>query len=254
MRFVRRLLLPSAAKVNCSSFFHLVHSLVYTLPSSAQSSSGNVNSAEPNQVNQPPDHLRRWTKDHPLDNIVGNPSRLVSTRKQLASDALGAVSIWKLSKVEPKNFQNGRDRKTAEFNPCKKKSQNLIILKDLQEEVLCQSEPEGFEDQENPTHVYRLKKALYGLKQAPKAWYDTLSKFLLANNFFKGAVDPTESLECLKDVRITAGNTNVPTQPPTKNNEQIEPPLSVVNNLEKQLQFNAQKIQRTPSFRYQWTS
>ncbi|GJZ69389.1 retrovirus-related pol polyprotein from transposon TNT 1-94 [Tanacetum coccineum] len=26
---------------------------------------------------------------------------------------------------------------------------------------------------------------------APKAWYDTLSKFLLANNFFKGAVDPT---------------------------------------------------------------
>ncbi|GJW28741.1 retrovirus-related pol polyprotein from transposon TNT 1-94 [Tanacetum coccineum] len=49
----------------------------------------------------------------------------------------------------------------------------------------------GFEDQDNPTHVYRLKKALYGLKQAPRAWYDTLSKFLLANNFFKGVVDPT---------------------------------------------------------------
>ncbi|GJU46325.1 integrase, catalytic region, zinc finger, CCHC-type containing protein [Tanacetum coccineum] len=48
-----------------------------------------------------------------------------------------------------------------------------------------------FEDQDNPTHVYRLKKALYGLQQAPRAWYDTLSKFLLANNFFKGAVDPT---------------------------------------------------------------
>ncbi|GJS17683.1 retrovirus-related pol polyprotein from transposon TNT 1-94 [Tanacetum coccineum] len=43
--------------------------------SSAQSSSGNVNAAEPNQVNYPPDHIRRWTKDHPLDNIVGNPSR-----------------------------------------------------------------------------------------------------------------------------------------------------------------------------------
>ncbi|GKA48462.1 retrovirus-related pol polyprotein from transposon TNT 1-94 [Tanacetum coccineum] len=61
---------------------------------------------------------------------------------------------------------------------------------DLQEEVFV-SQPEGFEDQENPTHVYRLKKALYGLKQAPRAWYDTLLKFLLANNFFKGAVDPT---------------------------------------------------------------
>ncbi|GJZ70909.1 retrovirus-related pol polyprotein from transposon TNT 1-94, partial [Tanacetum coccineum] len=47
---------------------------------------------------------------------------------------------------------------------------------DLQEEVFV-SQPEGFEDQDNPTHVYRLKKALYGLKQAPRAWYDTLSKF-----------------------------------------------------------------------------
>ncbi|GJY83235.1 retrovirus-related pol polyprotein from transposon TNT 1-94 [Tanacetum coccineum] len=68
--------------------------------------------------------------------------------------------------------------------------QNLFLNGDLQEEVFV-SQPEGFEDQDNPTHVYRLKKALYGLKQAPRAWYDTLSKFLLANNFFKGAVDPT---------------------------------------------------------------
>nr|GEX21768.1 hypothetical protein [Tanacetum cinerariifolium] len=52
-------------------------------------------------------------------------------------------------------------------------------------------QPEGFVDPDHPTHVYRLKKALYGLKQAPRAWYDTLSKFLLDNNFSKGAVDPT---------------------------------------------------------------
>nr|GFA83740.1 retrovirus-related Pol polyprotein from transposon TNT 1-94 [Tanacetum cinerariifolium] len=44
---------------------------------------------------------------------------------------------------------------------------------------------------DHPTHVYRLKKALYGLKQALRAWYDTLSRFLLDNNFSKGAVDPT---------------------------------------------------------------
>ncbi|GJT37665.1 retrovirus-related pol polyprotein from transposon TNT 1-94 [Tanacetum coccineum] len=61
---------------------------------------------------------------------------------------------------------------------------------DLQEEVFV-SQPKGFEDPNNPTHVYHLKKALYGLKQAPRAWYDTLSKFLMANKFFKGAVDPT---------------------------------------------------------------
>nr|GFC57476.1 putative RNA-directed DNA polymerase [Tanacetum cinerariifolium] len=52
-------------------------------------------------------------------------------------------------------------------------------------------QPEGFVDPDHPTHVYRLKKTLYGLKQAPRAWYDTLSRFLLDNNFSKGAVDPT---------------------------------------------------------------
>ncbi|GJX28193.1 retrovirus-related pol polyprotein from transposon TNT 1-94 [Tanacetum coccineum] len=33
------------------------------------------------------------------------------------------------------------------------------------------------------------KKAFYGLKQAPRAWYDLLSKFLLSQQFIKGAVD-----------------------------------------------------------------
>ncbi|GKA42544.1 hypothetical protein Tco_0735204 [Tanacetum coccineum] len=57
-------------------------------PGFAQSSSWDVSIVEPNQVTQPSDHLRKWSKYHPLDNIVGNPSRPISTRKQLASDAL----------------------------------------------------------------------------------------------------------------------------------------------------------------------
>nr|GEY39964.1 retrovirus-related Pol polyprotein from transposon TNT 1-94 [Tanacetum cinerariifolium] len=56
---------------------------------------------------------------------------------------------------------------------------------ELKEEVYV-SQPEGFVDPDHLTHVYRLKKALYGLKQAPRAWYDTLSRFLLDNNFSKG--------------------------------------------------------------------
>nr|GEZ29872.1 retrovirus-related Pol polyprotein from transposon TNT 1-94 [Tanacetum cinerariifolium] len=55
---------------------------------------------------------------------------------------------------------------------------------ELKEEVYV-SQPEGFVDPEHPTHVYRLKKALYGLKHAPRAWYDTLSRFLLDNKFSK---------------------------------------------------------------------
>ncbi|GJU60118.1 retrovirus-related pol polyprotein from transposon TNT 1-94 [Tanacetum coccineum] len=58
-------------------------------------------------------------------------------------------------------------------------------------EVVYVSQPEGFVDPDQPTHVYRLKKALYGLKQAPRAWYDKLSRFLMSTGFSKGVVDPT---------------------------------------------------------------
>ncbi|GKE64315.1 integrase, catalytic region, zinc finger, CCHC-type containing protein [Tanacetum coccineum] len=64
-----------------------------------------VTIAEPNQVNQPPAHLKKWSKDHPLDNIVGNPFGPESTKKQLASDALWCCFHTELSKVEPKNFK-----------------------------------------------------------------------------------------------------------------------------------------------------
>ncbi|GKB31763.1 reverse transcriptase domain-containing protein [Tanacetum coccineum] len=48
-----------------------------------------------------------------------------------------------------------------------------------------------YQKDNHPKHVYRLKKALYGLKQDPRAWYNTLSRFLLDNKFSKGVVDPT---------------------------------------------------------------
>ncbi|GKD03488.1 retrovirus-related pol polyprotein from transposon TNT 1-94 [Tanacetum coccineum] len=44
--------------------------------------------------------------DHPLDNVIGNPSRPVSTRKQLATDALWCLYNSVLSKFEPKNFKS----------------------------------------------------------------------------------------------------------------------------------------------------
>nr|GEW62363.1 retrovirus-related Pol polyprotein from transposon TNT 1-94 [Tanacetum cinerariifolium] len=61
---------------------------------------------------------------------------------------------------------------------------------ELKEEVYI-SQPEGFVDQDNPSHVYKLKKALYSLKQAPRAWYDMLSSFLISQQFSKWVVDPT---------------------------------------------------------------
>ncbi|GKE14608.1 hypothetical protein Tco_1422185 [Tanacetum coccineum] len=78
-------------------------------PNSEESSSGDVSSADSNQVIQPHNHLGKWSKDHPIDNIIGNPSCLVSTRKQLATDALWCLYNSVLSKVKPKNDKTGMD-------------------------------------------------------------------------------------------------------------------------------------------------
>ncbi|GKA66015.1 retrovirus-related pol polyprotein from transposon TNT 1-94 [Tanacetum coccineum] len=75
-------------------------------PSYEESSSGDLSSAESPYVSQTLHHLRKWSKDHPLDNIIGNPSRPVSTRKQLATDALWCLYNSVLSKVELKNFKS----------------------------------------------------------------------------------------------------------------------------------------------------
>ncbi|GKD99141.1 putative ribonuclease H-like domain-containing protein [Tanacetum coccineum] len=60
----------------------------------------------------------------------------------------------------------------------------------IEEEVyVCQ--PPGFEDTHFPDKVYKVEKALYGLHQAPRAWYETLSTYLLENRFRRGTIDKT---------------------------------------------------------------
>ncbi|GKB84410.1 retrovirus-related pol polyprotein from transposon TNT 1-94, partial [Tanacetum coccineum] len=241
--------------------------------STSQGSSSNVR-----QTHTPFEHLGRWTKDHPIANVIGDPSRSVSTRKQLQTDAMWCYFDAFLTSVEPKNFKQAMTEpswidamqeeiheferlqvwelvpcpdkvlliklkwiykvKTDEFGGVLKNKarlvaqgfrqeegidfeesfapvarieairifvanaahKNMMIYQmdvktaflngELKEEVYI-SQPEGFVDQDNPSHVYKLKKALYGLKQAPRAWYDMLSSFLISQHFSKGAVDPT---------------------------------------------------------------
>ncbi|GJT80532.1 retrovirus-related pol polyprotein from transposon TNT 1-94 [Tanacetum coccineum] len=55
----------------------------------------------------------------------------------------------------------------------------------ISKEVYVQ-QPLGFESSEFPNHVCKLDKSLYVLKQAPRAWYETLSKFLIHHKFVRG--------------------------------------------------------------------
>ncbi|GJZ12436.1 putative ribonuclease H-like domain-containing protein [Tanacetum coccineum] len=60
----------------------------------------------------------------------------------------------------------------------------------IDEEVYV-SQPPGFLDPKYPQKVYKVVKALYGLHQAPRAWYATLSSFLLKNGYRRGTIDKT---------------------------------------------------------------
>ncbi|GJU77011.1 putative ribonuclease H-like domain-containing protein [Tanacetum coccineum] len=67
---------------------------------------------------------------------------------------------------------------------------NAFLYGTIKEEVyVCQ--PLGFEDPQFPDKVYKVEKALYGLHQAPRAWYETLSTYLLENGFRRGTIDKT---------------------------------------------------------------
>ncbi|GJR32785.1 retrovirus-related pol polyprotein from transposon TNT 1-94 [Tanacetum coccineum] len=175
-------------------------------------------------IHTPFELLGRWTKDHPIENVIEDPSRSISTRKQLETDAMWCYFDAFLTLIEPKNFKqvmtepswidamqeeiheferlqvwelvlcpdkvmliklNGFIRQEdgidfeESFSPVARieairifianaANKNMTIFQmdvktaflngELKEEVHV-SQPEGFVDQDNPSHVYKLKKA-----------------------------------------------------------------------------------------------
>ncbi|GJW42675.1 putative ribonuclease H-like domain-containing protein [Tanacetum coccineum] len=69
-------------------------------------------------------------------------------------------------------------------------AKSAFLYGKIKEEVyVCQ--PPGFEDPNFPNKVYEVENALYGLHQAPRAWYETLSTYLLEIEFYRGNIDKT---------------------------------------------------------------
>ncbi|GJW17690.1 retrovirus-related pol polyprotein from transposon TNT 1-94 [Tanacetum coccineum] len=72
----------------------------------AESSSRNIGTSNMHTFNQPQDSEYRWTKDHPLTQVRGNPSKPVQTRRQLATDPEMCMFALTVSIVEPKNIKD----------------------------------------------------------------------------------------------------------------------------------------------------
>ncbi|GJR15190.1 putative ribonuclease H-like domain-containing protein [Tanacetum coccineum] len=86
----------------------------------------------------------------------------------------------------------------------------------IKEEVYVCQLP-GFEDSNFPDRVYKVEKVLYGLPQAPRAWYETLSTYLLDNEFQRGKIDKTLFIKRFTEVKTTS--TPMETQKPLLKDE-----------------------------------
>nr|GEV04138.1 retrotransposon protein, putative, Ty1-copia subclass [Tanacetum cinerariifolium] len=67
---------------------------------------------------------------------------------------------------------------------------NAFLYGKIEDELYVCQLP-GFEDLDFLDRVYKVEKALYRLHHAPRAWYETLSTYLLDNEFQRGKIDNT---------------------------------------------------------------
>ncbi|GJR97567.1 copia protein [Tanacetum coccineum] len=164
----------------------------------------------------PPDHQvsehnSKWTKDHPLENIIVEPKNYKDALTQACwieamqeeLHEFERLEVWELvpplDKRHLSSLLSGSIRFEESFAPVARLEairiflafaahMNMVVYQmdvktaflngNLREEVYV-SQPDGFVDPDKPNYVYKLKKALYGLKQAPRAWYDMLSSILI---------------------------------------------------------------------------
>ncbi|GJV20029.1 putative ribonuclease H-like domain-containing protein [Tanacetum coccineum] len=151
----------------------------------------------------PPIPTLRVHKDHPKGQILGDPKLEVQTRGK----------IQKASSVQ-QALEEGIDYNEV-FAPVARIEAIRLFLAfasfmgfpvyqmdvkssflygTIEEEVYVH-QPLGFFDPTHPNKVYKVIKALYGLHQALRAWYETLSSFLLENGFRR--VYGTEFEDCM---------------------------------------------------------
>ncbi|GJS90363.1 putative ribonuclease H-like domain-containing protein, partial [Tanacetum coccineum] len=152
-----------------------------------------------NTIDVSPIPTLRVHKDHPKGQILGDPKSAVQTRGK----------IQKASSVQ-QALEEGIDYDEV-FAPVARIEairlflafasfmgfpvyqmdvKSAFLYGTIEEEVYVH-QPPGFVDPAHPNKVYKVIKALYGLHQAPRAWYETLSSFLLENGFRRGTIDKT---------------------------------------------------------------
>ncbi|GJU10909.1 putative ribonuclease H-like domain-containing protein [Tanacetum coccineum] len=136
----------------------------------------------------------RVHKDHLVDQIIRDLNSTPQTRRMIKNleehgrTQKGNLCIKgsKLDRGYAGRASTIQVTRSLDFGGMDVKS--AFLYGKIEEEVYdCQ--PPGFEDPDFPDRVYKVEKALYGLHQTPRAWYETLSTYLLDNGFQRGKID-----------------------------------------------------------------
>ncbi|GJY84433.1 putative ribonuclease H-like domain-containing protein [Tanacetum coccineum] len=134
---------------------------------------------------------RRMTKKDPKKVVqaLKDPSWIEAMQEELLQFKIEAIRLF-LAYASFKDFVVYQmDVKSA------------FLYGKIKEEVyVCQ--PSGFEDPDFPNRVYKVEKAFYGLHQAPRAWYETLSTYLLDNGFQRRKLDKTLFIKRDKGLQV----------------------------------------------------
>ncbi|GKA01263.1 putative ribonuclease H-like domain-containing protein [Tanacetum coccineum] len=166
----------------------------------------------------------RIHKDHSLDDVIGDIQSGVLTRRMIkTSNEQGFIiepkkviqaltdPSW-IEGMQDELLLNRKDERVArieairmflayasfkDFVVYKMDVKSAFLYGKIEEEVyVCQ--PLRFEDPEFPDRIYKVEKALYSPHQALRAWYETLSTYLLDNGFLRGHIDKTLYIKRVK--------------------------------------------------------
>ncbi|GKE66739.1 putative ribonuclease H-like domain-containing protein, partial [Tanacetum coccineum] len=177
----------------------------------------------------------RIHKDHPKEQIIGDPLLAPQTRRITKSSQEHAMNPRRNKKDERGIVVRNKARLVAQgytqeeginydnvfatvarieairlflayasfmgFIVYQMDVKSAFLYGTIKEEVyVCQ--PPSFEDPQFPNKVYKVEKALYGLYQPPRAWYEILSTYLLENGFRRGIIDKTLFIKKEKGLKV----------------------------------------------------